>query len=78
MKDPDELTTIGWFGVITILAAFLFLILMSGCAHTPPPQCRKAPTSYDACAATCSTRDAFIVENSTDIQCICRKPPDGT
>lgn len=64
------------------------LLLLLGCATSKPlpPEIRIvphvcAPTSdspaFQKCKADCAG-DAFIVENSTDTSCYCRKTPEST
>jgi hypothetical protein len=58
------------------------LLLLLGCAaptRMVPHICapvRDSP-AFQKCKADCEG-DAFIVENSTDTSCYCRKTPEGT
>ena len=81
MKPVRE---IGIVGVISVLFAFWFLLMMSlgGCAHAKPSE--DTP-QYLACLKICEAElkpFASVLEDAETIDCECRKapepPPEGT
>lgn len=81
----DHLDRIAWTGVLSILLAFLF-VLLTGCATAPPVRVMvphicgpgRGSVAFQNCQADCPNGEAVLWENASDTQCICRKAPEGT
>ena len=85
MKPVRE---IGIVGVISVLFAFWFILMMAGlggCAHEQPKPYSEDTPQYLACLKICEAElkpFASVLEDAETIDCECRKapepPPEGT